>query len=327
MLGLSIDRASSAVSRFPADSPLALSFVDQLYLMGGAYVSAPAAFTVTRSTTKLAQDGAGHWHSFGPDVAAITNLGLLLEPSATNVLRNASAQGAVAGSPGTFPTYWGRFAGGGPTLSVAGHGTEAGLPYVDVRLSGFATAVSGAAIHFEQTNAAAAVQGETWTGSAFVRLVGGSLSGLSTVRLNIQESNSGGSGTNTNYGTDVRNQMSDQWLRIQEVSELSAATTNFVRVSLELAYTAGAAIDVTLRVSCPQLENGSVATSPILSTTTAQMRAADQIHLELPTFPCVVELTYGSAVQQTLSADGGLLALEAEDLLRYDIAEIFATYQ
>ena len=280
MIGLSLGQSGRVGDRL-SGAPFALSFAEGLYRINGAYVPAASAFTVARSSTKLAQDASGHWWSFANDVAALTNRGLLIEPAATNVLRNASGQGAVAGSPGTFPTHWARFAGGGPVLSVVGTGTELGLPYVDIRLHGETTASSGAAIHFEQTTSAAAAAGQNWTGSVFVRLIDGSLSNLSNLRLNIQEFGGSGASTYLHYGSDVRELVAQTPIRLVESRTLLAGATAFLRSSFEFTYLDGKSLDLILRLSCPQLEEASLATSPILTSGGASTRDADVLDLPL----------------------------------------------
>ena len=304
MIGLSLGQAGRVGDRL-SGAAFALSFAEGLYRINGAYVPAASAFAVARSSTKLAQDASGHWWSFANDVAALTNRGLLIEPAATNVLRNASGQGAVAGSPGTFPTHWARFAGGGPVLSVVGTGTELGLPYVDIRLHGETTTSSGAAIHFEQTTSAAAAAGQNWTGSVFVRLIDGSLSNLSNLRLNIQELDGSGAGTYLHYGVDVRELVSAYPLRLTESKALTAGATAFTRSSLEVAYGGNVMADVTLRISCPQLEVGSAATSPILTTGTPEMRYADSIQFQFPAGPIVADVCYSDGSTETWETPEG----------------------
>jgi hypothetical protein len=56
---------------------------------------------------------------------------------------------------------------------------------------------------------------------------------------------------------------------------LADATTAFVNVQLLFAHSPGVAIDITLRIGLPQLEQGAFATSVIPTTTTALTRNAD----------------------------------------------------
>ncbi|AVF05066.1 MULTISPECIES: phage head spike fiber domain-containing protein [Devosia] len=286
---------------------------------------AASAFSVARSSTKLAQDASGHWWSFANDVAALTNRGLLIEPAATNVLRNASGQGAVAGSPGTFPTHWARFAGGGPVLSVVGTGTELGLPYVDIRLHGEAATSSGAAIHFEQTTSAAAAAGQEWTSSVFVRLIAGSLGNLSNLRLNIQEFNGSGAGTYLHYGADVREQVSQIPIRVVETKTLLTGGTEFLRCSLEFTYLEGKSLDLILRLFCPQLEEASFSTSPILTSGVSSTREADVLDLPLAegSHDVTIYRAEGSQVQLLGVLGGGWtsIPMEGSNLIKRILSE------
>jgi hypothetical protein len=304
MIGLALGQAGRVGDRL-SGAPFALSFAEGLYRINGTYVPAASAFSVARNSTKLAQDVSGHWWSFANDVAALTNRGLLIEPASTNVLRNASGQGAIAGSPGTFPTHWARFAGGGPVLSLVGTGSEFGLPYVDIRLHGETATSSGAAIHFEQTTSAAAAAGQEWTGSVFVRLIDGSLSNLSNLRLNIQELDGSGAGTYLHYGADVRELVSAYPLRLIESKTLTGGATAFTRCSLEVAYGGSVMVDVTLRISCPQLEVGSAATSPIRTTGAPATRYADIVQLQFPAGPIVADVWYSDGSTETWETPEG----------------------
>lgn len=313
MIGLALGQAGRVGDRL-SGAPFALSFAEGLYRINGTYVPAASAFSVARNSTKLAQDVSGHWWSFANDVAALTNRGLLIEPASTNVLRNASGQGAIAGSPGTFPTHWARFAGGGPVLSLMGTGSEFGLPYVDIRLHGETATSSGAAIHFEQTTSAAAAAGQEWTGSVFVRLIDGSLSNLSNLRLNIQEFNGSGSSTYLHYGADVREQVSQTPMRLVESRTMLAGATAFVRCSFEFTYLEGRSLDLILRLFCPQLEEGSFATSPILTSGVTSTRDADVLDLPLAegSHDVTIDRAEGSQVRLLGVLGGGWTSILVE---------------
>jgi hypothetical protein len=56
---------------------------------------------------------------------------------------------------------------------------------------------------------------------------------------------------------------------------LTNVNTTAIRPQLLLTYSIGEAIDITLRIGLPQLEQGAFATSAILTTTAAATRAAD----------------------------------------------------
>jgi hypothetical protein len=106
--------------------------------------------------------------------------GLLFEESRTNNVRNGIATGAVAGSPGTLPTWWSLGGSGVGTLvqQVVGSGTENGLPYVDIRYSG-TPSTSNFIIYFESTSSISAASGQNWQSTFYARYSAGSLTNVS----------------------------------------------------------------------------------------------------------------------------------------------------
>jgi hypothetical protein len=97
----------------------------------------------------------------------------------SNVIRNPRAEGAVPGTPGTYPTYWQGLASPDPVsglnTTIVGTGYEDGIPYIDVRFFGTTGAVQPGHtdyILFEQNNWVTPV-GETqpWTFSYYTRLI------------------------------------------------------------------------------------------------------------------------------------------------------------
>src|SRR5690606_15946351 len=90
-----------------------------------------------------------------------------------------------------LPTFWAPETAVGLTWEVVATGVEDGLPYVDVRLHG-TPSQTFAQMRFDGTMAIAAAPGETWTGSCYVRRVGGSMAGIGEARLRIQERNAFG---------------------------------------------------------------------------------------------------------------------------------------
>ncbi|MFO0204071.1 MAG: hypothetical protein ACK528_13180, partial [Alphaproteobacteria bacterium] len=172
--------------------------------------------------------------------------GLLIEESRTNSIRNNTMVGAVAGTPGTLPTNWSTFTTlTGLTREVVGTGTENGITYIDIRLSGTPSAAGGYVIYEETPTGVAALQNQTWTISQYVKLQAGTLSGISLVRLYFQENNSGG-GYLTEQQTTITNpksaSLSSQ--RASATRTLTNASTAFLSGGLTLSLS-GAAIDIT----------------------------------------------------------------------------------
>ena len=239
--------------------------------------------TFTRASTGTFFNSAGVLTSAGADVprfdynpATLAAQGLLIEEARTNSIRNNTMQGAVAGTPGTLPTNWSVFTAlTGLTREVVGTGTENGITYIDIKLSGTPSAAGGYTIYQEAATGVAALSGQTWTISQYLKLQGGSLTGISPVRLYFQENNSGG-GYLTEQQTTIANPTSAalSTQRSSATRTLTNASTAFLSGGLTLGLT-GAAIDITLRIGLPQLEQGAFATSVIPTTTTALTRSAD----------------------------------------------------
>ena len=157
---------------------------------------------VTRASKKT---DAGGWDftsggtvgvlaEYASGVAAIhPTVGLLVEEGSTNEIRNPRCEGAVVGvvgSGGALPDNWSASMAG-ITPEVMGSGNEQGWRYVDIKFSGVPTA-SGFVYAETSTTLIAAVQGEQWSYSAGVSVVGGDLTNITELRFSLAERNSGG---------------------------------------------------------------------------------------------------------------------------------------
>jgi hypothetical protein len=239
--------------------------------------------TFTRASTATYFDSAGVLRSaainaprFDYNPATLVAQGLLIEEQRTNSIRNNTMVGAVAGTPGTMPTNW--FAAtlsNGLARQVVGAGTENGISYIDVRYSGTTSATGLTGVYPETAAQVAALSGQTWTGSFYVSLVGGSTANTIFTVVGIDELKSGGTflaASNTPF-TLTSGGLSGK--RYSHTRALTNASTAFIVPYLFFTYNSGAAIDITLRIGLPQLEQGAFATSVIPTTTTALTRALD----------------------------------------------------
>jgi hypothetical protein len=212
---------------------------------------------------------------FDYDPVTLAPKGLLIEEQRTNSIRNNTMQGAVAGTPGTSPTLWPvSSSGNGITREIVELGSESGVTYIDVRFFGTPTAGNNVAVAFEAANAIAAASGQTWTGSTYIALVDGSLSGI-TITFSLLETNgSGGVVDNSKVITPTAGALFSKRDSLTATLSGGGTVTN-IQPRIRIGYTVGTPIDFTLRIGMPQLELGAFATSVIPTTTAAATRAAD----------------------------------------------------
>lgn len=142
-------------------------------------------YTFTRSGVATQINAAGELAIVPADTiradftAAGDPRGWLIEGPTSNVGSNPRFNGSPPSAP-TNMTY----TPSSPALSVAyAYGTEAGMPYVDVTISGTAAASGFAIIYPDSFSTAVSAAPATWTASIYARLVSGTFSGSFAWRL------------------------------------------------------------------------------------------------------------------------------------------------
>ena len=206
----------------------------------------------------------------------------LQEAAGTNYIRNPRGEGAIAGTPGTVPTYWGPYAGSGLSYAVVGTGTEGGIPYTDIRWSGTTTAYTIGAVDLDTFFSFPAVLGDTCTFSVFLRLVGGSLAGVDSTIIQMFEINSGGAALqqyNGSVGPATSAMLSTQ--RYFETHTVVNATCVSVLNRITTNIPASRTVDFTLRIGAPQAEKTSAPTSvmlPAVGTPAVSTRPAEAFY-------------------------------------------------
>jgi hypothetical protein len=240
--------------------------------------------TFTRSSSgtyvdsdKLIKTATTDVPRFNHDPVTGESQGLLIEEQRTNEIRNSSAGGVVAGSPGTIPTGWGLQGNSdGWTRQVVGSGidSENGLPYVEVRMYG--TPVNAQLVlTFISQGIAAASNGQTWAASVYTKLTSGSLGDIiGYPAANLWNASLGYLSGLALSGTVP---FTESWSRYASSATISEATAAFITWGVTFIATPGNTYDFTIRIAAPQLELGSFVTSwiPNTSTSAAATRSAD----------------------------------------------------
>lgn len=265
--------------------------------------------TFTRASSATYFDSAGVLQTAGNNVArfdynpsTLAARGLLIEESRTNSIRNNTMQGAVAGTPGTLPTNW-AITNGGLSIDVAAIGTESGISYIDLRFSGTSTGTV-ANVRFEANTQITAASGQTWTNSVFIRQSAGSTTNITSVQNIITGRDSGGTTQETFFSTitSTLNAASISLNRSALTATLANASTARIVGQVNVNFSVGVAIDITLRIGLPQLEQGAFATSVIPTSTTALTRSADVAAITGANFTNWYNQTEGTVVAEALVA-------------------------
>jgi hypothetical protein len=281
----------------------------QIYIWGAQLAVGPYPLDYTPTTTAVVY---GPRFDYNP--STLVAQGLLIEEQRTNSLRNNTMVGASA--PSTLPTNW-LLNVGGLTIGVVGTGTENGIAYIDIRFSGTPTQTF-ASVRFESNTQVVAANGQTWTNSFYVRRVSGSNTNITSFENRIFYRDSGGTvlleSSSSIAGLLENTSISGSRTTFAYTS--SAATTAFVNSAVYLVTTIGSAIDITLRIGLPQLEQGAFATSVIPTTTAATTRSADiaSIGTLSPWYNATEGTLYAEASPQVSNVSGCALVELSTDV-------------
>lgn len=238
--------------------------------------------TFTRASTGTFFDSSGVLTSAAIDAprfdynpSTLAAQGLLIEEARTNSIRNNTMVGAVAGTPGTLPTNWNVASLGTLTREVVGTGVVNGITYIDLRFSG-TTSTTQLSIRLEPggTGSIAAVNGQTWSMSLWSAVVAGGLTNISSQGFGTLIYDAAGAFLGAPFSSGVITTTSTL-TRTQASGTIETVGTAFIQPQIFLNFASGVAIDITLRIGLPQLEQGAFATSVIPTTTTALTRNAD----------------------------------------------------
>jgi ABC-type cobalt transport system substrate-binding protein len=282
---------------FPDEGPsLNLNFA------GSRTLDPRITFTRTSSATYTGPDGLikiapvnspRFDHRYNPTTGEIESLGLLVEEQRTNSIRNNTMVGAVAGTPGTAPTSWSVSSTGNDiTREIVGTGTENGITYIDIKYSGTPTVGNNVQINFETVNAISASSGQSWSISAYIALIAGSLSGTSMTFSMLETDGSTGVSDKAKSISPSAGSLAVK-REVHSVA-LTGATTTHIQPRIRVGYTIGTPIDITLRIGLPQLELGAFPTSVIPTTASTVTRTADNVSMRGENFSSWYNSSEGS---------------------------------
>jgi len=270
--------------------------------------------TFTRTSTATYVDEDGLIKSVDADVARFDHdpetgecLGLLVEESRTNDIRNNTMQGAIAGTPGTAPTNWvlGTSAAGF-TREITDVGVENGIQYVDIRWYGTATGNPFSYLAFwpdgSNTINSPGTYTSRYTFSSYVKVVSGTVPSSTTFILVMTNADSGSIGLNeykistivSSSSVPTGNLIDNRFALTN--TDFSNTNTAYFKPYFQWNIPNGTSMDVTIRIGLPQMEEGSFATSAIPTTDQGKTRNPDNAYIEGSKFTEFYNSTEGSAV-------------------------------
>ena len=214
---------------------------------------------------------------FDHDPITGQSLGLMVEESRTNLVRNNTAQGAVVGTPGTNPTNSYFFiAPSGITREITSIGTENGITYFDVRYYGV-SASSGELSWVPQTATNTPITGgQVVSASAYLKVVSGTFANITNLTVRILDYNSGSYLAESSTAVSASSLQSSTLTRYNH-TRTTGASANGVVFSISFNKNSAGPVDITLRIGMPQIEVGSFPTSviPNSSISSTVTRSAD----------------------------------------------------
>src|SRR5215475_8483418 len=223
---------------------------------------------------------------FDYDPLSLAFKGFLIEDTRTNTIRNNTCQGAVAGTPGTLPTNVTVPNLVGLTQQITTISTENGITFLGIRFSGTPNATATITIQFETTGIIAAVNAQAWAYSLYLKFSAGSLTNVGQAALVLNQRDSGGTGlgnlSGPSFTIPATNLAASRAL--SGTLTTNQATIAFLTPQLQIGVTNGQAIDVTLRIGLPQLEQASFASSPIPTSGAAVTRQVDNASMPIPSY-------------------------------------------
>jgi hypothetical protein len=274
---------------------LDLNFAGGVFSLNNTRTDSPAnipgwSFSRTDTNcTATALDLAGNVIQFATGVPRITNRGILVEEARTNLLINNSGTGATGSTPPTGWAFVQAFGGINPSSYTPTTGTD-NSPGVSFRVNGTTTATNQLLLS-STSSRVSVTAGSVYTVSYGVSRVAGTFAGQ--VQICILWHDSGGAFISSPIST-AQTPTSTTTRYSQQFTAPAGATTANVRFETTGTITNTTAYDFTLFIGAPQFEQGSFATSPIITTGAAGTRDGEVVSLGTAALPPegTIVLTY-----------------------------------
>jgi hypothetical protein len=190
---------------------------------------------------------------------------MIVDALQTNKIDNNSMQGAVAGSPGTMPTHWSVNNSPGLTQTIS-LSTVNGVDVISLRFNGTPTSTGAVQPIFMLPAGALASFGQDWDLSAYLAIIAGSTTNVTSVRLSYNEQPLGGGFLAFHNGPDLTSILTSTLTRYSYSATNTQGATGSVRPVFTFSVTIGQPVDITFSIGWPQLELGTAATAAIRTT-------------------------------------------------------------
>lgn len=276
-----VGRSRALIGGLPSQARGTLAYLDftkGLYAARGRRTSLNGIIGNTRATLAQGFDTSLNLFAAAPGQSlVIPGRGLLSSSQRTNGIRNNTMAGGT--SPSTLPTNWQSLNGNGITRTYTFGITAGGVSYMDARFAGTVTDGNGVDLRLDQSNGIAAANGQTWSTSAYVAMVGGSISGINNIVINNYIRNSGFTSVQQIPSTDIKGLLTATPQRFWVTGTITDATAAYIQPLLIISVPNGSTIDITLRIFRPQCEQGAYPSAAIPTSSGAAQRNGDAVNL------------------------------------------------
>lgn len=305
MLGLAItDQAARQRAWWPEGARFAADFINQRAMSNDVQRPLSDVLTMSRASVKRAKSGTGRWITFAAHQPAITDLGILVEPEATNLIINNTADSGV-GIQLTGTTLTALPLGQSPGLDglakrvVQGGGSSDSVVRTGLTVTGGATYSWSQSLRYEG--------GAAWIRFVFSDNVAHGLH----VWLNLATMTIGTTGV---FGAAVLSNYSlipeaDGWHRVAMTGSVPNNANGGLAVYCCTGNAATSRQAGQFHSWLPQMEAASIVTSPIATGPTVEGRDTDAATINLGGPMSSTTVTAASLPTETVAAPGPALAL------------------